>query len=118
MNGHPHLASSCPLQLDADTVGHYQRATAAISELEAAGVAQALPGARERLKSTQQRLKLQARRAGGVCGERDGWGIGAGELGVGIVGGRKGRRGPEGPERAGGQGCKGTTPCERHTCVC
>eukprot|EP00198_Chlamydomonas_reinhardtii_P013447 XP_001702784.1 predicted protein [Chlamydomonas reinhardtii] len=53
------------ITLDADTVGHYQRATAAISELEAAGVAQALPGARERLKSTQQRLKLQARRAGG-----------------------------------------------------
>ncbi|PNW77044.1 hypothetical protein CHLRE_10g419950v5 [Chlamydomonas reinhardtii] len=47
------------ITLDADTVGHYQRATAAISELEAAGVAQALPGARERLKSTQQRLKLQ-----------------------------------------------------------
>ncbi|KAG2446355.1 hypothetical protein HXX76_000942 [Chlamydomonas incerta] len=47
------------ITLDANTVGHYQRATATISELEAEGVAQSLPAARERLKSTQQRLKLQ-----------------------------------------------------------
>ncbi|KAG2429149.1 hypothetical protein HYH02_014184 [Chlamydomonas schloesseri] len=47
------------ITLDANTVGHYQRAAAAISSLESEGVAQALPAARERLKSTQQRLKLQ-----------------------------------------------------------